>query len=262
MARINLHIEAEDAADLKETLRRLAGEVEITGTSWVAQDIEIGVLDKAQSVGKGVEANPTPAHTPSADASQVTGQSSAPTSTQEAIEQAGTGPTATNAASPSEELDAHGHPWSADLHASTKGKTQDGLWRMGRGKERPAPADGYPKTDVTETAPVQAAETPVQVFDADTGTFEEADEFAAFTAAAREGEPVSTEVPARTWSDADLSKLCNQAAQKMGSPAEIKKMISDFVPAGVVDHSRNIPVEDRETFAQAIEAKAGIVYEG
>lgn len=42
------------------------------------------------------------------------------------------------------ELDAHGHPWSADLHASSKSKTTQGLWRMKVGVARPEPAPGYP----------------------------------------------------------------------------------------------------------------------
>lgn len=43
------------------------------------------------------------------------------------------------------DLDAHGHPWTAGLHAATQGKTKDGLWRMAVGKARPAPVEGYPK---------------------------------------------------------------------------------------------------------------------
>ena len=42
------------------------------------------------------------------------------------------------------ELDAHGHPWSADLHSPTKSKTTAGLWRMKVGATRPDPAPGYP----------------------------------------------------------------------------------------------------------------------
>lgn len=42
------------------------------------------------------------------------------------------------------ELDANGHPWSADLYAPTKTKTGAGLWRMKVGKSRPAPVAGYP----------------------------------------------------------------------------------------------------------------------
>lgn len=45
---------------------------------------------------------------------------------------------------PPVELDADGHPWSADLHAATKTKTSEGLWRMKVGKTRPKPAPGYP----------------------------------------------------------------------------------------------------------------------
>lgn len=42
------------------------------------------------------------------------------------------------------ELDADGHPWSAELHAASKSKTKAGLWRMAVGKSRPAPMPGYP----------------------------------------------------------------------------------------------------------------------
>jgi hypothetical protein len=43
-----------------------------------------------------------------------------------------------------EELDAEGHPFDATLHAATRSKTKDGLWRMKVGVKRPAPAPGYP----------------------------------------------------------------------------------------------------------------------
>lgn len=43
------------------------------------------------------------------------------------------------------EIDANGHPWSADLYAPTKTKTGAGLWRMKVGKSRPAPLPGFPK---------------------------------------------------------------------------------------------------------------------
>lgn len=46
----------------------------------------------------------------------------------------GSAPTATDG-----DVDAQGWPWSADLHASTKAKTKDGLWRMKVGVARPAP---------------------------------------------------------------------------------------------------------------------------
>jgi hypothetical protein len=42
------------------------------------------------------------------------------------------------------ELDAGGWPWDASLHASTKGKTKDGLWRMKVGVSRPDPKPGFP----------------------------------------------------------------------------------------------------------------------
>lgn len=42
------------------------------------------------------------------------------------------------------ELDAEGWPWSDDLHASSKSRTKDGLWRMKPGVTRPDPKPGYP----------------------------------------------------------------------------------------------------------------------
>lgn len=42
------------------------------------------------------------------------------------------------------ELDTAGWPWTADLHASSKSKTKDGLWRMKVGVSRPDPKPGYP----------------------------------------------------------------------------------------------------------------------
>lgn len=49
-----------------------------------------------------------------------------------------------NAGDQGVELDAHGHPYNADLHAATKSKTKEGLWRMKVGVSRPKPAPGYP----------------------------------------------------------------------------------------------------------------------
>lgn len=44
----------------------------------------------------------------------------------------------------SEQVDAHGWPWSADLHASTRNMTKEGLWRMKVGVSRPDPKPGFP----------------------------------------------------------------------------------------------------------------------
>lgn len=43
-----------------------------------------------------------------------------------------------------EEIDAHGHAWNENLHAATRSKTKEGLWRMKVGVTRPAPLPGYP----------------------------------------------------------------------------------------------------------------------
>lgn len=42
------------------------------------------------------------------------------------------------------EIDAHGWPWSADLHSATQSKTSAGLWRMKVGAKRPDAKPGYP----------------------------------------------------------------------------------------------------------------------
>lgn len=181
---------------------------------------------------------------------------------------AGIGETVQPTASPSDAaLDADGHPWSADLHASTKAITGAGLWRMKPGASRPAPMPGFPKEETTGTASTGEASKAGNT--AAGAIAEEDDEFAAFTKAAAASEAgdkvAASSVKARKWTDADLSKLCNQAAQKMGSatgPAEIKELIAEFVPTGAVVHSRNIEDELREEFAQALENKAGIEFAG
>jgi len=177
-------------------------------------------------------------------------------------------------------LDAHGWPWSAELHASTKGTTKDGLWRMKVGVTRPAPKPGFPVT--TETPFVTSTPSPATLAadiameavgsslieepaSADVSQDED-DEFAAFRAAAAKAdandEAAKANVPARSYSDADLGMLCNQAAVKMGDPLPIKDMIAVHVPEGEVVHSRNIPADQRAAFVAAVEAKAGIEFAG
>ena len=56
----------------------------------------------------------------------------------------GAAPAAPVASTGTEELDADGWPWSADLHAASKGKTGQGLWRMKVGVTRPAPKTPQP----------------------------------------------------------------------------------------------------------------------
>jgi hypothetical protein len=214
--------------------------------------------------------------TVAAAVSQDTGQSSDNTGgSQESGASVGTGATATTDASPSDgEVDAHGHPWSADLHASTKGKTKDGLWRMKVGVTRPDPKPGFPVDNGAATG--TSSETPTPSATSQTATepasapaatsTDEDDEFAAFRNAAAASETVDTAaaaaVPARQFSDADLGALCNQAAVKLGDPGPVKEIIARFIPAGEVAHSRNIPTDKREEFAKAVEEKAGITFAG
>jgi len=169
------------------------------------------------------------------------------------------------------EVDAHGWPWSAELHASTKGQTKEGLWRMKPGATRPDPKPGFPVSDgaTSTTSDGTASPAPDTVTTGDAGPATDTaddDEFAAFRAAADKAGDTDTaaaaSVPARKWTDADLGSLCNQAATKLGDPAPIKAIIATFMPEGVVAHSRNIPDERREEFAKAVEAKAGITFAG
>ena len=225
-----------------------------------------------RNVGAGNEGAAAQSDTAQSSAGSGTGAPESPVS-------AGTGPSATTDASPSDvEIDAHGHPWSADLHASTKGKTKDGLWRMKVGVSRPDPLPGFPKdsgatgadTGTSTGTPTPSATSPTATDSASgqpaTSGAEEEDEFAAFRAASEASNATDAaavaSVPVRQWSDADLGALCNQAAVKLGDPSPIKEIITQYVPSGEVAHSRNIPPEKREDFAKAVEAKAGIEFAG
>jgi hypothetical protein len=176
------------------------------------------------------------------------------------------------------ERDAHGHLWHADLHASTKTKTKDGLWRMKVGVARPDPVPGFPidnggqsagtgtsSETSTPSATSPTATAPESAPPATSGP-EEDDEFAAFRAAAAtsdaKDQAAAASVPARQYSDADLGALCNQAAVKLGDPNPIKEIIASFMPEGQVAHSRNVPAERRAEFVKAVEDKAGISFAG
>jgi hypothetical protein len=189
----------------------------------------------------------------------------------------GAGPAAANpagAAVDTGDVDRDGHPWSPDLHASTKTKTKEGLWRMKVGVSRPAPLPGFPKDPASTGATgTQSNGTGSQAGGSASGapagpatTDEDEDEFAAFRAAADKAgatdAAAAASIPARKWSDADLGALCNQAAVKLGDPAPVKAQIAKFVPEGQVPHSRNVPEDKREEFAKAVEAAAGITFAG
>lgn len=164
-----------------------------------------------------------------------------------------------------EVVDAHGHPWNAEIHAGTKTQTKEGLWRLKVGATRPDPMPGFPVADASvaaangagSSASAEAAGSATATAAEAASPVDEDDEFAAFAAAdaASGGAPV-----ARTWTDADLSKLCNQAAQKLGTPEPVKGIIAKHVPEGTVPHSRNIPEANREAFAAEVETTAGITF--
>lgn len=240
----------------------------------IAQNVPGNVQQRgltAADMGQPAE-SVTPAIEPSSAGNETVAQES-PASV-------GTGETATSAASHSDdsgEIDAHGHPWSADLHASTKTKTKDGLWRMKVGVTRPDPLPGFPvdsgepsaatgtsSETGTPSATSQTAPEPASVPAATSN--EEDDEFAAFRAAAAASDATdaaaAATVPARQYSDADLGALCNQAAVKLGDPNPVKEIIARYVPEGQVAHSRNIPIERRGEFVKEVEGKAGIEFAG
>lgn len=198
----------------------------------------------------------------------------------------GDGSTAPTNVSPSDEtaddeIDAHGHPWSANLHASTKGTTKDGLWRMKVGVTRPDPMPGFPQetastpsetstaspvTPVADTVTEPAGSTPTEAPASVAASPDEDDEFAAFQKAAAKADSeeasAKANVPTRKYTDADLGALCNQAAMKLGDPAPVRDLIAAHVPEGEVQHSRNVPEDRRAAFVTAVEAKAGIEFAG
>jgi len=230
---VSIHIHEENAADAINQLRILLGSV---GPAAVAV-----AAPKASTA-----AAPAPVAEPS---------------------QASDAAEASQAADP-DEVDAHGWPWSADMHASTKGKTQEGLWRMKVGVKRPDPKPGFPLSigDTGTASTGEESSAPATAPAETASPVEEDDEFAAFRQASEKLEAKDAEakasVPARKWTDADLGALCNQAAVKLGDPKPVKDIIAEFVPAGEVAHSRNIPDEKRAEFAAAVEAKAGIEFAG
>jgi len=187
-----------------------------------------------------------------------------------AVEQSDSVAEASPAATDDGTVDAHGHPWSADMHASTKTMTKEGLWRMKVGVTRPEPLPGFPKSDsagsISTANTGEAESSQSEVAAVETAGAVEEDEFAAFRAASQkveaEGAAAAASIPARKWTDADLGALCNQAAVKLGDPAPVKVLIEKFVPEGEVAHSRNIFEDQREDFAKAVEAKAGITFAG
>jgi hypothetical protein len=254
--------------------------------------ISVVVLDAAQlsavyALLGGVSAaalttapTPTPVNTDGAQET-VRPTPSAPVETQSApVEPAAqTSSTPDAPSSDDGELDAAGWPWSADMHASTRGKTKEGLWRMKVGVSRPDPKPGFPVDSGAQSAdtgtpattepstPSATSQTAPEPASAPAATStEDDDEFAAFRAAAAASDATdaaaAASVPARTYSDADLGALCNQAAVKLGDPNPVKEIIAKYVPEGQVSHSRNIPEARRGEFVAEVEAKAGIEFAG
>ena len=202
-----------------------------------------------------------------ASAKQVIAAATEQPNTQEGPASDGPGPSAATDASLSDDgvVDAGGWPWSADLHASTKGVTKEGLWRMKVGVARPDPKPGFP-IGVTGTANAgEASKAAASAAPAPAGSDDD-DEFAAFRDAAANSDAADAaakaKVPARKWTDADLGALCNQAAVKLGDPAPVKAIIAAFAAEGETPHSRNVPEDKRAEFAAAVEAKAGIEFAG
>lgn len=168
------------------------------------------------------------------------------------------------------EVDSAGVPFDPERHTGTKLKS--GLWRMKKGFERPedeAEPEDDARSDTGQSSagsetPAQenpASDGPGQNAPTDASPSDEDDEFAAFrNAAAESAAPV--QLAAREWSDADLSSLLNQAALKLGGPDEIRNVMGEFVPDGAVVHSRHIPADRREEFAQRIEKLADIEFAG
>jgi hypothetical protein len=215
----------------------------------------------ASSVGL---ANPAPAGKPTpAPANVAASTPSAPSPSAETAGTVSTPVAATSSETPPSDpndVDTGGWPWSADMHASTKAKTGAGLWRMKPGVARPENKPGFTGSADKPVSAEPATTTPSAAPVAAVAAVADEDEFAAFRAAA-EVAPAAAPA-ARTWTDADLSKLCNQAAVAKGSPEPVKAIIAKYVPDGEVPHSRSIPTDQREAFASEVENTLGLKYEG
>lgn len=148
--------------------------------------------------------------------------------------------------------DAAGTLFDPARHTGTIVKS--GLWRMKAGLAR-GPGEGE---DAIPAAGASAAAGAIPAAPALAPV--EEDEFAAFRAAASQAAPAAAVAPARSWTDADLSALCNQAAMATGNPEPIKAIIARYVPEGQQQHSRMVPDTHRELFAKEIEAAFGIQY--
>jgi hypothetical protein len=223
MAKIFLNIEADSASDLHNVLAAILS----------GQSAEFdSVVDYSRPVpAPAVEASPAADPVPTADPNE--GQA-----------------------------DANGEIFDPAIHTGTKNK--DGSWRLKKGAVR---SEGNPTGATgTETLGSASTEQVGQAADSATGpnagpADEEDDEFAAFANAAAETN-APAEIPARTWTDTDLAKLCNQAAIKLGSADKIKELIAQYTPEGEVPRSSKVPADEREAFAAAVEQTAGITFAG
>lgn len=202
---------------------------------------ELAIIAGALTAPTIVEVKPS--------ATKVMGQSSAAEATQDnALAHTGTSTTAPTVASPSDE----------EVPAAPK--------RRGRPPKAKDTGTSEPSQESNATSSVTSPAA-AEAESAQNDTSED-DEFAAFRSAMAKteetDEKAAASVPDRKWTDADLSALNNQAAQKVG-PArvpEIKAIVAKYVPDGEVPHSRNIPEGDRATYAREIEELAGIEFAG
>lgn len=244
---VNITIHGETADEALDHLRTVAAALLATTTESYMNHAKVLMTPYPEAAAKDVSMSP--ASTPTPAPAEAT----------------------SNVPEGAEGVDAHGHPWSADLHASTGSKTKEGLWRMKPGVARPDPLPGFP-VETGNTAATGATSTPTSgaaVEQAASATAPNAgasaedpdDEFAAFRAAtaANEANTTAASAPAaRKFTDADLAVIANAAAQKLGDPQPVKDLIAQYVGEGAVAHSRNIPEAARQGWVDAIVARTGI----
>ncbi len=245
---INITIHGETADEALDHLRTVAAALLATTTESYMNHAKVLMTPYPEAAAKDVSMSP--ASTPTSAPAEATG-SSVPEG--------------------AEGVDAHGHPWSADLHASTGSKTKEGLWRMKPGVARPDPLPGFP-VETGNTAATGVTSTPTngaagEQAGSATGPSAGAsaedpdDEFAAFraAAAANDANTAAASAPTvRKFTDADLAVIANNAAVKLGDPQPVKDLIAKYVGEGNVAHSRNIPDDKRQAWADEIAARAGI----
>lgn len=135
------------------------------------------------------------------------------------------------------DLDDEGQSWDENIHSPNKTKNADGTWRKKKNAAMPKIQDLEP-ANIVETVYIAEVTDDIKIGN-HVDSFEYFDDI--------------TLSASKEYTDADMSKICNQAASSSADINIIKKLIAETVPEGQVSHSRNIPLEKRVDFVQKLQ---------